>query len=246
MKSLRFVSSAKFSWKGVSPVVSVSGVSLDAAVRVSANSGERLRKGGALSQSEWLTADRSKSLSHNGLRSNPDTSGRLDRLWQASTDATSQKRGESSRPICKVQNCWRRFSNSWCCAVGQRLLLEPLDESLMVGFSCKDSWTAGRTKGVRHTSPGPSKGRGEVRYFAPKGTQGKGGVGRKSKAKGLSAEDSLGSDWSARRREQERDAVTVTVTVNGAVDNERYEGRVVQTVRESNQKCVSNPKYKAL
>ena len=38
----------------------------------------------------------------------------------------------------------------------------------------------------------------------------------------------------------------VTVTVNGAVDGERYEGRVVQTVRESNQKCVSNPKYKAL
>ena len=34
--------------------------------------------------------------------------------------------------------------------------------------------------------------------------------------------------------------------VNGAVDSERYEGRVVRTVRESIQKCVSNPKYKAL
>ena len=49
---------------------------------------------------------------------------------------------------------------------------------------CKDDRTAGRTKGVRHTSPGPSKGRGEARYFAPKGTQGKEGVGRKSKAEG--------------------------------------------------------------
>ena len=38
----------------------------------------------------------------------------------------------------------------------------------------------------------------------------------------------------------------VTVRVNGAVDGEWYEGRVVRTVRESNQKCVSNPKYKAL
>ena len=38
----------------------------------------------------------------------------------------------------------------------------------------------------------------------------------------------------------------VTVMVNGAVDGERYKGRVVRTVRESNQKCVSNPKYKAL
>ena len=57
---------------------------------------------------------------------------------------------------------------------------------------------AGRTKGIRHTCPGPSKGRGEVRYFAPKGTQGKGGVGRKSKAEGLSAEDSPGSDQSVR------------------------------------------------
>ena len=57
---------------------------------------------------------------------------------------------------------------------------------------------AGRTKGVRHTSPGPSMGRGETRYFAPKGTQGKGGVRRKSKAEGLSAEDSPGSDRSAR------------------------------------------------
>ena len=49
---------------------------------------------------------------------------------------------------------------------------------------CKDNSTAGRTKGVRYTCPGPSKGRGEARYFTPKGTQGKGGVGRKSKAKG--------------------------------------------------------------
>ena len=38
----------------------------------------------------------------------------------------------------------------------------------------------------------------------------------------------------------------VTVTVNGAVDGEWYEGQVVRAVRESNQKCVSNPKYKAL
>ena len=47
-----------------------------------------------------------------------------------------------------------------------------------------------------------------------------------------------------RRREQEW--VTVTVTVNGAVDSGQYEGRVVRTVCESNQKCVSIPKYKAL
>ena len=40
------------------------------------------------------------------------------------------------------------------------------------------------TKGVRHTCPGPSKGRGGARYFAPKGTQGKGGVGRKSRTEG--------------------------------------------------------------
>ena len=64
------------------------------------------------------------------------------------------------------------------------LLLEPLDESLAVGSSCKDNRMAGRTKGVRHTCPGPSKGRGKARYFAPKGTQGKGRVGRKSKAEG--------------------------------------------------------------
>ena len=38
----------------------------------------------------------------------------------------------------------------------------------------------------------------------------------------------------------------MTVTVNGAVDGEQYEGRVVRAVCESNQKCVSNPKYKAL
>ena len=63
---------------------------------------------------------------------------------------------------------------------------------------CKDDIMAGRTKGVRHTCPEPLKGRGEARYFAPKGTQGKGGVGKKSKAEGLSAGDSLGSDQSAR------------------------------------------------
>ena len=82
--------------------------------------------------------------------------------------------------------------------VSRRLLLEPLDESLAVGSSCKDDRTAGRTKGVRHTCPELSKGRGEARYFAPKGTQGKGEVSRKSKAEELSAEDSLGSDWSTR------------------------------------------------
>ena len=38
----------------------------------------------------------------------------------------------------------------------------------------------------------------------------------------------------------------VMVTVNGVVDSERYKGGVVQAVCESNQKCVSNPKYKAL
>ena len=68
----------------------------------------------------------------------------------------------------------------------------------MVGSSCKDDRMAGRTKCVRHTCPELSKGRGKARYFAPKGTQGKGGVERKSKAKELSAEDSLGSDWSVR------------------------------------------------
>ena len=65
-------------------------------------------------------------------------------------------------------------------------------------YRCKDGGTAGRTKGVRHTCPEPLKGRGEVRYFTPKGTQGKGGVGRKSKAEGISAGDSPGSDQSAR------------------------------------------------
>ena len=49
---------------------------------------------------------------------------------------------------------------------------------------CKDDRTAGRTKGVRHTCPGLSKGRGEARCFAPKGTQGKGRDRRKSKAEG--------------------------------------------------------------
>ena len=67
------------------------------------------------------------------------------------------------------------------------------------GFGVKIiEWLGELHKGVRHTCPGPSKGRGEARYFAPKGTQGKGGVGRKSKAEELSAEDSLGSDQSAR------------------------------------------------
>ena len=94
MKLLRFISSAKFSWKGVSLVVSVSGISLDAAVGMSANLGERLWKGGMLSQSDWLTADRSKSSSGNRLRSNPETSGRSDQLWQTSIDATGRKRGD--------------------------------------------------------------------------------------------------------------------------------------------------------
>ena len=67
-----------------------------------------------------------------------------------------------------------------------------------LGQCCKDAKMAGRTKGVRHTCPEPLKGRGEARYFTPKGTQGKGGVRRKSKAEGLSAGDSLGSDRSAR------------------------------------------------
>ena len=67
-----------------------------------------------------------------------------------------------------------------------------------MGSSCKDDGTAGRTKGVRHTCPELLKGRGEARYFTPKGTQGKGEVGRKSKAEGISAGDSPGSDWSAR------------------------------------------------
>ena len=73
-----------------------------------------------------------------------------------------------------------------------------MDESLTVGSSCKDDRMAGRTKGVRHTCPELLKGRGEARYFTPKGTQDKGGVGRKSKAEGLSAGDSPGSDWSMR------------------------------------------------
>ena len=38
----------------------------------------------------------------------------------------------------------------------------------------KDNRMAGRTKSVRHTCPGPSKRGGEVRCFAPKGTQGRG------------------------------------------------------------------------
>ena len=63
---------------------------------------------------------------------------------------------------------------------------------------CKDDRMAGRTKGVRHTCPEPLKERGEVRYFTPKGTQGKGGVGKKSKAEGLSAGDSPGGNQSAR------------------------------------------------
>ena len=66
------------------------------------------------------------------------------------------------------------------------------------GSRCKDAKMAGRTKGVRPTCPELLKGRGEARYFAHKGTQGKGGVRRKSKAKGLSAGDSPGSDRSAR------------------------------------------------
>ena len=54
-------------------------------------------------------------------------------------------------------------------------------------------------------------------------------------------------DWkSEERKTKGTRADTVTVMVNGAVDGERYKGRVVRAVRESNQKCVSNPKYKAL
>ena len=60
----------------------------------------------------------------------------------------------------------------------------PFGQVSFIGYHCKDDRTAGRTKGVRHTSPGPSKGRGEARYFAPKGTQGKGGVRRKSRTEG--------------------------------------------------------------
>ena len=48
---------------------------------------------------------------------------------------------------------------------------------------CKDDRTAGRTKGVRHTCPELLKGRGEARYFAPKGTQDKEGVGKSPKPK---------------------------------------------------------------
>ena len=129
--------------------------------------------------------------------------------------------------------------------IKQVIILEPGStfnvEYNKLDARCKDDRMAGRTKGVRHTCPELLKGRGEARYFAPKGTQGKGGVGRKSKAEGLSAGD---SPRSARRREQEWDMVTVTV--NSAVDGERYGERVVRTVCESNQKCVSNPKYKAL
>ena len=63
---------------------------------------------------------------------------------------------------------------------------------------CKDDRMAGRTKDIRHNCPELLKGRGKVRYFTPKGTQDKGGVGKKSKAEGLSAGDSPGSDRSAR------------------------------------------------
>ena len=63
---------------------------------------------------------------------------------------------------------------------------------------CKDDRMAGRTKGIRHNCPELLKGRGKVRYFTPKGTQDKGGVGKKSKAEELSAGDSPGSDRSAR------------------------------------------------
>ena len=89
-----------------------------------------------------------------------------------------------------------------------------------MGSSCKDDRTAERTKGVRHTCPEPLKGRGEARYFAPKGTQGKEGVRRKSKADGERPEHKTGSPRSARQREREWDMVMVMV--NGAVDSEWY------------------------
>ena len=82
----------------------------------------------------------------------------------------------------------------------------------IISDCCKDGGMAWRTKGVRHTCPELLKGRGEARYFAPKGTQGKGGVGRKSKAKGISAGDSLGSDRSVRPE------------VRGAQDEENESG----------------------
>ena len=49
------------------------------------------------------------------------------------------------------------------------MLMHPLWQLKQVtthpnGNHCKDDRMAGRTKGVRHTCPGPSKGRGEVRY----------------------------------------------------------------------------------
>ena len=52
------------------------------------------------------------------------------------------------------------------------------------GFGVKIiEWLGELHKGVRHTCPGPSKGRGEARYFAPKGTQDKEGVGKSPKPK---------------------------------------------------------------
>ena len=63
---------------------------------------------------------------------------------------------------------------------------------------------AGRTKGVRPTCPDPLKGRGEARYFTPKGTQGKGGVRRKSKAEGLSAGIVWGVAGARDRKSEER------------------------------------------
>ena len=50
--------------------------------------------------------------------------------------------------------------------------------------------------------------------------------------------------YSSTQREQEWNMVMVMVS--SAVDGEQYEGQVVWTVRESNQQCVSIPKYKAL
>ena len=91
--------------------------------------------------------------------------------------------------------------HSWSCLRTRHTVdagRSPQTDSPFHTRCCKDDRTAGRTKGVRHTCPEPLKERGEVRYFASKGTQGKGGVGREFKAEGLSAGDSPGSDRSAR------------------------------------------------
>ena len=71
---------------------------------------------------------------------------------------------------------------------------------------CKDDRTAGRTKGVRHTCPELLKGRGEARYFAPKGTQGKGGVGTRHRweAKKLGIDTDIDDQFAVVVTEAER------------------------------------------